>query len=124
MAGLIARWWEDHPPSAPVEHYRWVIIGLLFDITTNNYMDRNLLGVLRSTIRGDLNFSESDYGDIVFAVSMAQVPGYAGIDTFTDKASMRIGLAIAAMVWCAASAAHDGINLHGTMDVISLGTGV
>jgi ACS family hexuronate transporter-like MFS transporter len=57
--------------SSPAGHYRWVIIGLLFVITTINYMDRNLLGVLKPTIQGDLHFSESDYGDIVFAFSMA-----------------------------------------------------
>jgi MFS transporter, ACS family, hexuronate transporter len=92
--------------AKPAGHYRWVIIGLLFIITTINYMDRNLLGVLKPTIQGDLHFSESDYGDIVFAFSMAYAAGYASMGAFTDKVGVRIGLAVAAMVWCAASAAH------------------
>ena len=92
--------------AAPAGHYRWVIIGLLFVITTINYMDRNLLGVLKPTIQGDLHFSETDYGDIVFAFSMAYAAGYASMGAFTDKVGVRIGLAVAAMIWCAASTAH------------------
>src|ERR1700751_3772555 len=90
---------QPAPPSAatPAGHYRWVIIGLLFVITTINYMDRNLLGVLKPTIQGDLHFNETDYGTIVFAFSMA---------AFTDRVGARIGLAVAAMIWCAASTAH------------------
>jgi ACS family hexuronate transporter-like MFS transporter len=90
----------------PAGHYRWTIIGLLFVITTINYMDRNLLGVLKPTIQGDLHFSETDYGNIVFAFSMAYAAGYASMGAFTDKVGVRIGLAVAAMIWCAASAAH------------------
>ncbi len=91
---------------APHGHYRWVIVGLLFIVTTINYMDRNLLGVLKPTIQGDLHFSESDFGDIVFAFSLAYAAGYASMGAFTDKVGVRIGLAVAAMVWCAASTAH------------------
>jgi MFS transporter, ACS family, hexuronate transporter len=91
---------------APAGHYRWMIIGLLFVITTINYMDRNLLGVLKPTIQGDLHFSETDYGNIVFAFSMAYAAGYASMGAFSDKVGVRIGLAVAAMIWCAASAAH------------------
>jgi ACS family hexuronate transporter-like MFS transporter len=90
----------------PAGHYRWTIIGLLFVITTINYMDRNLLGVLKPTIQGDLHFSETDYGNIVFAFSMAYAAGYASMGAFSDKVGVRIGLAVAAMIWCAASAAH------------------
>nr|WP_294514400.1 MFS transporter [uncultured Rhodopila sp.] len=91
---------------APAGHYRWTIIGLLFVITTINYMDRNLLGVLKPTIQGDLHFNETEYGQIVFAFSMAYAAGYASMGAFTDKVGVRVGLAVAAMIWCAASAAH------------------
>src|SRR3954453_17347431 len=91
---------------APAGHYRWWVVVLLFVITTVNYMDRNLLGVLKPTIQGDLHFTESDYGDIVFAFSMAYAAGYASMGAFTDKVGVRIGLAVACMVWCVASTAH------------------
>src|SRR3954462_7816407 len=92
--------------AKPATSYRWWIVGLLFVITTVNYMDRNLLGVLKPTIQGDLHFSESEYGDIVFAFSMAYAAGYAGMGAFTDRVGIRVGLAVAAIVWSVASAAH------------------
>jgi ACS family hexuronate transporter-like MFS transporter len=96
--------------AKPASRYRWVIVALLFVITTINYMDRNLLGVLKPTIQGDLHFTEADYGDIVFAFSMAYAAGYAGMGAFTDWVGVRIGLAVAAMIWCVASAAHGLVS--------------
>src|ERR1700759_3508719 len=96
--------------AMPTGHYRWMIIGLLFVITTINYMDRNLLGVLKPTIQGDLHFSETDYGNIVFAFSMAYAAGYASMGAFTDWVGVRVGLAVAAMIWCAAPAAHGVVS--------------
>jgi ACS family hexuronate transporter-like MFS transporter len=110
---------------APAGHYRWVIIALIFVITTINYMDRNLLGVLKPTIQGDLHFSETEYGEIVFAFSMAYAAGYAGMGAFTDKVGIRIGLAVAAMIWCAASTAHGLVTSVAGFTVarIALGLG-
>lgn len=97
---------DPGPRPAAAGRYRWVIIALLFVVTTVNYMDRNLLGVLKPTIQGELHFSESDYGNIVFAFSMAYAAGYAGMGAFTDKVGVRVGLAVAAMIWSVASTAH------------------
>ncbi|TPG49900.1 MFS transporter [Roseomonas nepalensis] len=94
------------PGVGPAGHYRWVIVALLFFITTVNYMDRNLLGVLKPTIQGEMHFSESDYGDIVFAFSMAYAAGYASMGAFTDRVGIRLGLAVAAVIWSVASSAH------------------
>src|SRR5271154_4729120 len=91
-------------------NYRWVICGLLFVITTINYMDRNILGVLKPTIQGDLHFSETDFGNIIFFFSLAYAFGYAGMGWLTDKIGIRWGLAIAAILWCVASAAHGMVG--------------
>src|SRR3982751_6776798 len=91
---------------APAGHYRWVIVALLFVVTTINYMHRNLLGVLKPTTQGDLHFSETEFGEIVFAFSIAYAVGYASMGAFTDKVGVRIGLAVACTVWCLASTAH------------------
>jgi ACS family hexuronate transporter-like MFS transporter len=92
--------------AKPASNYRWVICALLFVITTINYMDRNILGVLKPTIQGDLHFTETDFGNIIFFFSMAYAVGYAGMGWFTDKVGVRLGLAAAAILWCLASTAH------------------
>jgi ACS family hexuronate transporter-like MFS transporter len=103
---------QGRAPSAestalpPAGKYRWVICALLFVITAINYMDRNILGVLKPTIQGDLHFSETDFGDILFFFAIAYAFGYAGMGWLTDKVGIRLGLAIAATLWCLASASH------------------
>src|SRR5438034_10564600 len=41
-------------------YFRWVICTLLLLGTTKNYMDRNVLGVLRVTLQHDLGWNEID----------------------------------------------------------------
>jgi ACS family hexuronate transporter-like MFS transporter len=69
-------------------------------------MDRNILGVLKPTIQGDLHFTETDFGNIIFCFSMAYGIGYIGMGWVTDKIGVRLGLAAAAVIWCLASTAH------------------
>jgi ACS family hexuronate transporter-like MFS transporter len=94
----------------PATNYRWIICALLFVITTINYMDRNILGVLKPTIQDDLHFTETDFGNIIFFFSIAYVIGYAGMGWFTDKVGVGLGLAAAAVLWCLASAAHGLVS--------------
>ena len=94
----------------PATKYRWAICALLFTITTINYMDRNILGVLKPTIQGDLHFSETDFGNIIFCFSMAYGIGYIGMGWVTDKIGVRLGLAAAAVIWCLASTAHGLVS--------------
>ncbi len=104
MSGSVA------PASAkPASNYRWIICALLFTITTINYMDRNILGVLKPTIQQDLHFSETDFGNIIFFFSIAYAIGYAGMGWLTDKIGIRLGLAAAAILWCVASGAHGAV---------------
>jgi ACS family hexuronate transporter-like MFS transporter len=96
--------------TKPASNYRWAICALLFVITTINYMDRNILGVLKPTIQGDLHFTETDFGNIVFFISIAYAIGYAGMGWLTDKIGIRLGLAAAAILWCLASTAHGMVS--------------
>src|SRR6478735_12741704 len=91
-------------------HYRWVICAFLFVITTINYMDRNILGVLKPTIQGDLHFTETDFGNVIFFFSISYAIGYAGMGWLTDKIGIKWGLAAAAALWCLGSTAHGFVT--------------
>src|SRR4051812_27692840 len=54
-----------HLPS--VGRFRWTICALLFFATTINYIDRQVLGILKSELSQDLGWSEIAYGNIVMA---------------------------------------------------------
>ena len=57
------------PRPAPLKaggNIRWVICALLFFATTINYIDRQVIGILKPTLQSELGWSEIDYGTIVF----------------------------------------------------------
>ena len=48
-------------------NYRWVICALLFFATTINYIDRQVIGMLKPTLQTEIGWTEVDYGCIVFS---------------------------------------------------------
>jgi ACS family hexuronate transporter-like MFS transporter len=57
--------------------YRWLVIcTLLFAVTTINYMDRQVIGLLKPHIQNDLGWREIDYSNIVFFFTLAYAIGY------------------------------------------------
>lgn len=89
-----------------VGHYRWTICGLLFFATTINYMDRQILGLLKPLLMQDLGWTETDFGDIVAVFSLMYAFGYAGMGRFMDKVGIKIGLPIAVTGWSIFAAMH------------------
>src|SRR5207245_10375501 len=58
----------EPPPQVPAAvHCRWVICGLLFFAATVNYIDRQVIGLLKPTLQAELHWDEIEYRTIVFA---------------------------------------------------------
>ncbi|MEP9400543.1 MFS transporter [Sphingomonas sp. VNH70] len=79
--------------------YRWLICGLLFAATAINYIDRQMIGVLKPTISAELGWSETTYADIVFWFQAAYAIGYLSFGRIVDLLGARIGYSIAFVVW-------------------------
>ena len=86
--------------------YRWLICGLLFAATAINYIDRQMIGVLKPVLQADLGWSESDYANIVFWFQCAYAIGFLAMGRFIDAAGARVGYAVAFTFWTLAHAAH------------------
>ena len=46
---------------------RWGIIALIFFATTINYIDRQVIGLLKPTLQHELGWSEADFGLLLSA---------------------------------------------------------
>lgn len=44
---------------------RWTICALLFVATTINYMDRQVLSILKPTLQHSIGLSEQGYGNVI-----------------------------------------------------------
>src|SRR5688572_29402629 len=89
-----------------IGNYRWAICGLLFFCTTINYIDRNSLSVLKTTLQGALGWEDVDYGTITtaFTFAYAMFPSVIGI--IIDRIGVKKALAAALVIWSLAAAAH------------------
>lgn len=87
-------------------NYRWKIVVLLFFATTINYIDRQVIGILKPFIAADLNWSEDDYGYIVTAFQIAYAVGLVITGSYLDKIGTRLGYLWAVIVWSMAGIAH------------------
>ena len=95
--------------SAPGGHYRWVICALLFFATTINYVDRQVIAILKPTLQELFAWTERDYAAIVFTFQLAYAIGLLVSGRVMDKLGTRVGFMLAIVLWSvAASAARRG----------------
>lgn len=85
---------------------RWYILALLFFITTNNYLDRILLGILSPVIMDDLGIDTIAYGYVNSAFQFAYAIGFLAMGKFIDRVGTRNGYSIAILFWSVAAALH------------------
>ncbi len=93
------------PPSR-VGYFRWVICTLLLIGVTKNYMDRQVLGVLKSTLQHNFGWNEIDYSNLVFAFQAAYAVGMVVVGRLVDRLGTRLGYALAMVFWSLASMGH------------------
>ena len=87
--------------------YRWRIVALLFFATTFNYIDRQVIGILAPVLEKELGWSELDYGTIITAFQIAYALGLLFVGKIIDNVGVRIGYAIAIVVWSVAGMFQD-----------------
>ncbi|HXC55404.1 MAG TPA: MFS transporter [Rhizomicrobium sp.] len=104
--------------------YRWMICGLLFAATAINYVDRQILGVLKPTLQHDLGWNELQYADIVFWFQAAYAVGYLGFGRLIDKIGARLGFAGAIVIWTVAHIAHAAVRTVFGFTMVRVGLGV
>ncbi|WP_394831572.1 MFS transporter [Pendulispora rubella] len=89
-----------------VGRYRWTICFILFLAATINYVDRQVIGVLKPDLTKLYGWSEKDYGNIVFWFQVAYAMGMLSMGWLMDKVGTKIGFAIAATIWGLAATGH------------------
>lgn len=85
--------------ASRVGRYRWVICGLLFAATAINYVDRQMIGVLKGPISDDLGWSETDFATVIIWFQLAYAIGYVSFGWVIDRLGARIGYSIAFIIW-------------------------
>jgi len=94
------------PASKGAGNFRWVICALLFLAATINYVDRQVIGLLKPSLQQQFGWSEIDYADIIFAFQLAYAIGYVLAGRVIDRVGTKMGFSLSLLVWSAAGMAH------------------
>ena len=112
------------PPALPG---RWTICAMLFVATTINYMDRQVLSILRPFLNGQVHviqpfihgwptseltitMNEIQYGNIVWAFQIAYALGVIFAGRLVDRLGCRRGYPIVTAVWSLSAMSHALVN--------------
>lgn len=87
--------------------YRWTILSLVFFATTINYLDRQVISLLKDDyLEPIFGWSESDYANIVIVFQLAYALGMIGVGRVIDKIGTKLGYAISLLIWSIAAIGH------------------
>ena len=89
---------------------RWTVVALIFFATTINYIDRQVIGLLKPYIQEDLGWTEADYGYIVTAFQIAYGIGMLLGGRMLDRFGSKLGYSIAIVVWSIGAVLHATVR--------------
>lgn len=89
-----------------VGRYRWTICALLFFASAINYVDRQVIAILKPTLTAEFGWTDIDYGWIIFAFSTAYAIGFIFAGRFMDKFGTKIGFSVAIVLWSIGALMH------------------
>ncbi len=104
------------PAPRRIGYYRWHICALLFFAATINYIDRQVIGILKPTLTQEFGWTdERIYSSIVFSFQLAYAIGFMLAGRVMDTIGVRRGFALAVVLWSIAAMAHGAAGLFPTL---------
>src|SRR5258708_13984660 len=94
-------------------HVRWIVCALLFFATTINYVDRQILALIKEFADRDLGWSNEQFGLVNSAFQGAYAVGLLGFGWFVDRYGTKLGYAISIASWNALAMAHPLVGSTG-----------
>lgn len=89
--------------TGPYLSARWWVVGLLFLATVINYIDRQTLSILSTTLRAELHLTEADYANAVSAFLFSYLIMYTVSGRLIDRHGVRLGVTVCVLWWSLAA---------------------
>lgn len=104
--------------------YRWLVCALLFLATSINYIDRQVLSLIKEILDKDLGWSATDFGRINSAFQGAYGLSLLFFGWFVDRFGTRVGYAISIAAWSVMAIAHTLVSSAGGFLLVRVGLGL
>lgn len=100
------------------------MVALLFFATTINYLDRQIIGLLKPTLENEFSWSETDFAHIVTAFTAAYAVGLLFFGWFIDKVGTKAGYAWSVIIWSLSGMFHALARSVSGFSLARIGLGV
>ncbi len=94
-----------HAATTPTR-YRWIICALLFAATTINYIDRQILSLVKPLLDQELHWTNEQFGMVNSAFQAAYAVGLLFFGWFIDRFGTKIGYGVSITFWSIAAMCH------------------
>jgi len=98
---------QPDPPKSSIGKFRWVVCALLFFACTVNYMDRQVLGLLKPQLSEMFKWTETDYGRMAIAFQAAYAIGQTLFGPFINWIGTKSAYACSVVFWSLAAMSHS-----------------
>jgi ACS family hexuronate transporter-like MFS transporter len=109
---------------APGGNVRWIVCALLFFATTINYIDRQILALIKEFLDHELRWSNEQFGLVNSAFQGAYAVGLLFFGWFVDRYGTKIGYAVSIVAWSIAAMAHALVGSVGGFFTARMALGV
>jgi MFS transporter, ACS family, hexuronate transporter len=92
--------------AAKVNPQQLMLMGLIFFATALNYVDRQVLALLKPTLEAQFHWSNSDFANLGTAFQLATVLALFFIGWFVDRFGVRLAYGAAVALWSLAGIGH------------------
>ncbi len=97
-------------PYTARDAFRWGALVLVFSAAMINYIDRQVIALLKPTLEVEFGWSDIDYAHIVSGFQIAVIAATLLVGWFVDRVGLRAGYALGVGGWSLAAVAHAFVS--------------
>lgn len=110
-------------PNA-IGKYRWTICALVFFATTINYLDRQVISLVKEDLDAEFGWTKTDYANITVAFQLSYAIAMFGVGRLIDRLGTKIGYALSLILWSIAAMGHALVKSTGGFFIARAALGV
>jgi len=102
---------------------RWVLLALLIAAGILNYVDRQVIAVLKPLIETDMGWSDADYGRLASLFQLSAAVAYVGTGWIVDRLGVKWATPAGVFTWSLSAMAHGWAMTMGQFSAARIALG-
>ncbi|MDO6430628.1 MFS transporter [Flavitalea sp. BT771] len=93
-------------PTSSIGRFRWTVVALLFFATSINYIDRQVIGLVKPALTKEFGWDETTFGTINGIFQFFYAFGLLAFGRIVDRVGTKVGYTISIIIWSLFAMAH------------------